>query len=457
MSSPVSAPNTAHIQGPSRGATACIAIAAMLGAVAIAFLGLLDFSFTDYEVEAYPAISKLLDGDLSGYAAALPGYGGAVVLLSPFALVGNLVGPDHDLWAWRLQALPGVALLAGLGIVLGRRVAASVSGRAGTAWGVLTALLIGGAPFAMLAMETGHSEELLVAGLSVVGILLASRGNVVTGAVAVGLAASAKPWAVIAVPVVLLAAADRRTLIRAALACAVAGALLMVPAAVSGGATQVTQSTHSSTTGIFKPDNVFWFAGRSNPEWQTIQDARTVRAAETNAEKAGWAQRLEPAWAAKASHPAIVAFAVLLAAAFWRLRPRLAGREDLLLLLSAACWWRCLLDTWNVHYYALGALLALVAWEASRGRPPVASAIVTTLAWTTFQIFPASEITPDVHTALYLAWALPVGVAMVGRALAPELCRGLAARALGPLAAQLPTLARFASGVPASPGSAPPR
>lgn len=95
-----------------------------------------------------------------------------------------------------------------------------------------------------------------------------------------------------------------------------------------------------------------------------------------------------------------------------------------------------------MHYYALGALLALAAWEARRGRPPVVTCVVTTLAWTTFQIFPAPKITPDLHTALYLAWALPLGVAMVARLLAPAASIELAARLGRRLEVGLPTLAR---------------
>ena len=443
MSSPAAHPSP---QGPSTrtptaAATAWVVLAALVGAAAIAFLGLRDFSFNDYEVEALPAIDRLLAGDLSGFAAALPGYGGALVLQGPLAFAGDRVGPDHDLWAWRAQALPGMLLLVGLGIHLGRRVSVAVPGRAGVAWAAVTALLIAGAPFAALAQETGHTEELLVAGLAVAAVLRASHGHVVSAAVLIGLAAAAKPWAVIGVPVVLLAATDLRVLLRATAACVVCGALLMTPAALSGGATKVTQATHTTTSGIFKPDNVFWFAGEQNPSWGAIQANGTVTSFQRDATQAGWAQRLEPAWAARVSHPAIVAFAILLAAAFWWRRGR-GARADLLLLLSAVCWWRCLLDTWNVHYYALGALLALAAWEARRGRPPVVTCVVTTLAWTTFQIFPASKITPDLHTALYLAWALPLGVAMVARLLAPAASIELAARLGRRLEVRLPTLAR---------------
>lgn len=432
---------------PTPATTAWIVLAALVGAAAVAFLGLRDFSFNDYEVEALPAVHRLVAGDLAGFAAALPGYGGSLVLQGPFAIVGHQIGPDHDLWAWRAQGLPGMLLLVGLAIHLGRRVSVGVPGRAGVAWGAVTALLVAGAPFAALAQQTGHTEEVLVAGLAVAAVLRASHGHVVSAAALIGLAAAAKPWAVIGVPVVLLAATDLRVLLRATVACIVCGALLLTPAALSGGATKVTAAAHATTSGIFKPDHVFWFAGKTNPEWTAIQQNRTVTSFQRDATQAAWAQRLEPAWAGRLSHPAIVVFAVLLAAAFWGRRGR-GEDEDLLLLLSAVCWWRCLLDTWNVHYYALGALLALAAWEARRGRPPLATCLVTTLAWTTFQIFPASKITPDLHTALYLAWALPLGLGMIARLLAPAASAELAARLGRRLEVRLPTLARAAGARP---------
>lgn len=419
-----------------------IVLAALVGSALLWLLGLRDFTFTDYEAEAKPAIDRFLAGDLGGYMDAMPGYAGAVMIQTPFAWVGNVVGPDHDLWAWRAQAIPGLALLACLGIALGRKVAEGMPGRRGVAWGSLTALLIAGAPFGLLALQTGHTEELLVAGLSVAAVWIAAGGRVVPAAALIGAAAAAKPWAVIAVPVVLLASSDWRTLTRAFLACLVAGLIVTAPSLISGGTSKVQASTHSSTSGIFKPDNVFWFAGRENPRWEEVRTAKVDQLFQRDPTMASWAQRLEPSWAARASHPLIVAFAGFLALAFWRLRVGKEARQDLLLLLAAVCWWRCLLDTWNVHYYALGALVAMAAWEATRGRPPVLSSIVTTLAWTSFQIFPASDLTPDVHTAIYLTWGLPLGLGLVMRLLAPTAFARLSTRVTSPLAVRLPTLAR---------------
>ena len=55
-----------------------------------------------------------------------------------------------------------------------------------------------------------------------------------------------------------------------------------------------------------------------------------------------------------------------------RAAPRFGG-EQLLLLLALLLLLRCVLDPWNVVYYELPFLLALLCWEAlcRPERPPV--------------------------------------------------------------------------------------
>ncbi|MDQ3410195.1 MAG: hypothetical protein M3469_09465, partial [Actinomycetota bacterium] len=61
-----------------------IAIALALAAV-MAYLGLVGFAFSDYDVEASAAFWALRTGDLEGFLAAVPAYGGSFVLRAPFA------------------------------------------------------------------------------------------------------------------------------------------------------------------------------------------------------------------------------------------------------------------------------------------------------------------------------------------------------------------------------------
>ncbi|MGE4428420.1 MAG: hypothetical protein AB7G37_18350 [Solirubrobacteraceae bacterium] len=416
-------------------------LGALLGALAVWVVGLREFAFSDYEVEAMPAVDLLRDGQISAFLTELPGYAGAVMLQAPFGLLGGALGGDTDLWTWRFQALPGLALLTAIGALLGTRVARRLGkSPRGLALGAVAAALISGSPFAVLAQQTGHPEELLVTGLCVAAVLLAINRRPALAGALIGVAAVAKPWAVIAVPVVLLGAHDRRALLRTGTALVIAGGLLFAPTFINNGADRAVAGAHASTSGIFKPYNVFWFAGAPNPDWPL--DIRTSELFENDPTKASWAQRLEPAWAARISHPLIVLFAGVLAALYgWRRRGRDGQGTDLLLLLATVAWWRCLLDTWNIHYYALAAVVALGAWEAWRGRVPLFTLTVTASAWINLQLISVPQTSPSLSTAIYLAWALPLGVIMVVRLLAPGLVARFTAPAGAWLRRQLPTLA----------------
>ena len=77
-----------------------------------------------------------------------------------------------------------------------------------------------------------------------------------------------------------------------------------------------------------------------------------------------------------------------------------------------------MLDPWNISYYSLPFLLALVAWEIhAEERPPVLSMAATLLCWVTL-VSLTSIAHPDVQAAAYLAWTLPLagwmGARLVG-------------------------------------------
>jgi hypothetical protein len=77
---------------------------------------------------------------------------------------------------------------------------------------------------------------------------------------------------------------------------------------------------------------------------------------------------------------------------------------------------RCLLDTWDIAYYPLPFLLALLAWEV-RGaiaRPPLLSAAATVLAYVSFIWLPELG-SADLQAAFFLAWSLPLALALAAR------------------------------------------
>jgi hypothetical protein len=392
-------------------------VAAFASVVIVAAFGLQEFAFSDYEVEVLPAAQRLADGDVSGFIARLPGYFGAVILQAPFGLVGGRIGSDADLWTFRFLALPGLAALGALGAVLGSVVANAKGGAWGTLAGVVSAVAVTGAPFAVRAETVGHPEELLITGLVVGAVYAGMCGRPILAGTLVGLAATGKPWALVAVPVVMLAAKDRRGATRSIVSMLVAGALLAAPVLVAHGARGSVGLVPTETGAIFKPAQAFWFVGSENP---VDAAARTGRGTVYSTATAPYADRLASEWAGRVSHPLIILVAVLLAAAYRR-GPRRPGRDfDLLLLLSAVLWWRCVLDTWNADYYALASLVALASWSAARGRVPVLALGATALAWMTFR-GPWSwwNLTPDTHTAIYLAWAVPLGIGLAWSAVSP--------------------------------------
>jgi hypothetical protein len=121
--------------------------------------------------------------------------------------------------------------------------------------------------------------------------------------------------------------------------------------------------------------------------------------------------RYPPGWLSSLAHPLVVASALPLSALWWRRRGAGPSR-DLLLLLALVLLVRCVLDPWNIGYYHVPFLMALLAWEAlERARPPVLSLLAASLVWLSFERMP-QLLAPDGQCAFYLAWALPAVVAL---------------------------------------------
>ena len=99
----------------------------------------------------------------------------------------------------------------------------------------------------------------------------------------------------------------------------------------------------------------------------------------------------------------------------WARRRRAA---DGLLLLAFLLFLRLPAD-WNNVYYVLPCVLALVAFDASRGRAPLAAAVVTGATWFTV-VELSSMVSPDAQSAAYLAWAVPFAAVFALRLYAPQ-------------------------------------
>jgi len=370
----------------------------------VSWLGLIDFGWNDYAYEADPAFKALLAGHVEKFLLLCPGYAGSMILRAPFAFIPKLWG-GGDLAVYRAVSLPAVGALGALALWMAARMRAG--GLSLLARVTAVALIVAG-PVAERALESGHPEELLAAVFVLVATIAALRGRPALAGVALGLAVATKPWALVAVTVVLLAS-DRRWR-RVALIAAATATIVLAPLIVAGASHVKATALGAAQTGtIFQPEQVWWFAG---------SHGRVVPGGD-GLPKLGY--RYAPAWTAHIIHPLVVLVGLLLPL-LWLLRRRGRDPGDLLLVLAFVLQLRCMLDTWNIDYYAVPMLLSLTAWETLvRRRPPALALIVTLLVWYTFSRI-SGDVTPDGQSLYYLAWSVPLVLGLVARSFAPGLC-----------------------------------
>ena len=376
----------ARLKTPSPWLIAALAAVAMMS-----WLGLQGFAWSDYDVEVSASFKSLIAGDLHGFLAQAPVYGGSLVLRAPFAAAAAALG-GGELAVYRAVSIPCLFALAALGLVLVRRM--GTRGRTNGARALVLGLCVAN-PVTLRALEIGHPEELLCAALAIGAVLAAADRRALLAAVLLGLAIASKSWAVLAIGPVLLALPERRVL-----ALGVAGAValaVIAPLWLTGSPATFVKAT--STTGeIFAPWHVFWFLGETG---------HVVIGGDGLPKPDGY--RVPPQWLSPLTHPLIAFLVVPLSLAWARVHraARPAG-EQLLALLALLFLLRCALDPWNVVYYELPFILALLAWEGlcRPERPPVGALLATVLTWVTFESVPA-WLSPDMQTLFFAAWALP--------------------------------------------------
>jgi hypothetical protein len=388
-------------------------------ATVLAALGMLTPAFTDYELEAEPALQALRAGDWVAFLEQAPAYGGSLVLRAPFAFLPDLWG-GGDLALFRSMAVP--CLLAGSFFAVGLWTRARNLGHTPLAcW--IALLLVAANPITLKALEIGHPEELLGAVLCIAAALAAGRDRAVLAGVLLGLAVANKPWAVLAVvPVLAMAGGGHLRLLAAA---GVATAIVMIPLALAGGAVSEASQVARTSGEIFQPWQIWWFLGEHG---QVVVG--------NFGEKPGY--RAGPEWLGGIAHPIVVLIPALLSLA---LLPRLRRGpwHDGLLLLALVLLLRCVLDPWNISYYAIPFLLALVTWELhAERRAPVVSLAATLLCWLTL-VWLTTRVSPDVQALAYLAWSVPLagllGAHLLGLRVRPSGAVGPATAASAPATA----------------------
>jgi hypothetical protein len=369
-------------------------LAALAGVAMMCFLTLQGFAWNDYDTEVSAAFRSLMAGDIHGFLAQAPPYGGSLVLRAPFASAAAALG-GGELAVYRAVSIPCVLAVALLGLVLVRRM--GEQGRANGARALVLGLCVAN-PVTISALEIGHPEELLCAALAIGAVLAAIDRRTVLAAVLLGLAIATKSWAVLAIGPVLLALPARRLF---ALVLAGAVAVAVVAPIFLAAASPVGLAGSASITGpIFVPWQLFWFLGDAS---------HAVIGGNGLPKPAGY--RAAPEWLSPLTHP-LIAFLVVPLSLGWARVHRAAarvGNENVLLLLALLLLLRCVLDPWNIIYYELPFLLALLAWEAlcRPERLPVVALAASAVVWVTFKHAPG-WLSPDMQTTLFLAWALPL-------------------------------------------------
>lgn len=384
------------------------AVAALAGCALLAWLGLESFAWSDYESESRPAFEALVHGHLTGFLRLAPAYGGSLVERAPFALIPSLWN-GGELAVYRAVAVP--CLLAGalFGVWLAARM--RTEGRPRPVQLLALAICVVN-PITLRALEVGHPEELLGAVLCIAAILLAADRRPLWAGLALGLAVANKEWALLALGPVLLALPRDRRLACAISAGAAAGAVLApLMLAHSGGFIAATRASATPAGGIFHPSQIWWFLGHHVP--YTHGPLAPPQAGD----------RVGPGWTSAICHPLILACGGVVGVALW-LRERRRGPtagSTALLAFAMLMLLRCVLDTWDTAYYTLPFLLAVLTWEVSepRRRVPVLAASCTVLAYLNFLWLP-SHGSADLQAAVFLAWSLPLALALGLRLFAPE-------------------------------------
>ena len=378
-------------------------IGAASGLAIIAWLGLVGFAWTDYDNEVAPAYKALADGHVLTFLHLVPAYGGSLILRAPFATVPRL-WHGGELAVYRAVAVPCLLAAGVLGVWLiarMRTLGVSALARA-TALGLCVA-----SPVTLRALEIGHPDELLGAVLCVAAVLTALSGRANWSAVLLGVAIANKQWALVAVAPVLVALPAQRT--RTLIVASATAGVILAPLLIGAPGHFVTVNRAASNTGtIFQPWQAWWFSGSFG---------HVIRGGD-GLVRVGY--RYPPAWIGSITHPLIVAISVPLSLLWVRTRRATSGREDVLLLLALVLLLRCMLDPFNNIYYALPFLMALLSWETLVARrAPALTLGSTAILWLIFQKLPG-QVTPDLQSLAYMAWALPLALGLALRLYAPR-------------------------------------
>lgn len=349
---------------------AVIAALALAGALWMTWSHTWQVTLNDYGSEALGPLSALLHAHVLAFLRGAPAYGPSLELRAPFALIASLAH-GTELLVYRFSALPCLLALAALAVWIAPQLRA-----AGRSWLAIALTLVVCVlnPITYYAMALGHPEEVLGAVLCVAAVLAALRGHSTSAGVLLGLAIANKEWGVVAFGPVLVALPGQRlraTLIAGAVATAFLGPIVLAAGSVRSASARVTVSDGGS---YFYTQQLWWFFG-THGHWLPSMRGQLMPG-----------YRVPPSWLQGRAHTLIAWIGLPLSLLAARRR---MPRESALALLALLMLLRCGLDPWDLVYYPLPFIVALLSWETVvKGRAPVAAALATIAAYVIFERLP---------------------------------------------------------------------
>jgi hypothetical protein len=341
----------------------------------------------DFYSEAAPSYLALIHGHVLGFASLTPAYGGSLLLRAPFAMMPALWGGSLRA-VYFASALPCMLAAVAFCVWL-----AAQPRRRGSSWPtrIVAVVCCIGNPIVLIVLLGGHPEEVLGAVLCVAAVVLAADGRAEWAGLLAGLAVANKPWALVAVPVVVAVLPARRG--RALLLSAGSAAAVLLPLAAARGHGLSAAANGASVGAIFNPPQLLWWFGQRS-------------------------------WIVREARPGIV-LASLLLTLLWRgarrraARPTASREPDALLLLALVLLLRAALDPWNNLWYHLPFLFALLAFEIRSGRPPRLM-VACTVALLIVVPVGGVPMSTDLRAAVYAAMVLPMIVGLVVKLYLPS-------------------------------------
>lgn len=313
---------------------------------------------------AGPGLAALVHLDVAGYLSHQPMMGLTSILLRlPAAAVaahfraGALASYQLEVMACLIPLALLAAWLAGAeDLSLDRRIC-----------GLAALLVLILSPVTRTALGAGHPEGLLAGTLGVAAVIAATRGQARAAAVLLGLAIGSQDWGLMAAPPVLIALRGRRREVLV-LSAAVA-ALLTVSVWLGDPAGFLRAVDSESATRFLTPLSLLWPV--SIPLHLPNASVEWVRAMPLGMRRP------------EATLLGAALLGAICGAWYLGLRRRIVG-VDPLALLALLGLLRCVVDSTHEEYYAIAALIPILAWEARQNRLPVIGTLISVRAWASF-------------------------------------------------------------------------